>query len=279
MANQTFSRPNSITAADFEKYLERQRLSPHTIVAYTFTVNDFLGRFDGPTAENLGSYRKYLAESFSPATVNLRIRALDKYLRCCGLDDMQLQGVPVQQRSCLENLISTAEYERFKECLRLENNKQMFFCVCFMAMTGVRISELIKIQAHHVRSGHIDIYGKGGKFRRIFIPERLRAETLVWMASSGREEGSIFLNHSGRQISVRGVSIQLKRMAEKYGIDPSLVHPHAFRHLFAKNFIDRVGDVALLADLLGHSSIETTRIYLRRTGAEQKAIIEKAVDW
>ena len=73
--------------------------------------------------------------------------------------------------------------------------------------------------------------------------------------------------------------IQLKRMAEKYGIDPALVHPHAFRHLFARNFIDKVGDVSLLADLLGHSSIETTRIYLRRTGEEQKAIVERAVDW
>ena len=102
---------------------------------------------------------------------------------------------------------------------------------------------------------------------------------MLWMAEERKVDGYVFRNHSGGRISTRGISLQLQRKALKYGIDPALVHPHAFRHLFAKYFLEQVKDVSLLADLLGHSSIETTRIYLRRTGEEQRAIIDRAVRW
>ena len=146
-------------------------------------------------------------------------------------------------------------------------------------MTGVRISELIEIQVDDIRNGYIDVYGKGGKYRRVFIPRGLQLETLRWLAEDRKLYGYVFRNHSGGRISTRGVAQQLQRKALKYGIDPALVHPHAFRHLFAKNFLEQVKDVSLLADILGHSSIETTRIYLRRTGEEQRAIIDSVVRW
>ena len=268
-----------MNSEDFEKYLERRHLSPNTIMAYTFTMNDFHGRFDNPTADNLDSYRNYLAASFSPATVNLRIRALNKFLQFAGKPELKLPGVKVQQRSCLENVISNKEYARFKDGLSHERNLQLYFCVCYMAMTGVRISELIEIRADDIRNGYIDVHGKGGKYRRVFIPRRLQQETLRWMTEERKGDGYVFRNRSGGRISARGVAQHLRRKAVKYGIDPALVHPHAFRHLFAKNFLEQVKDVSLLADLLGHSSIETTRIYLRRTGEEQRAIIDSVVRW
>lgn len=94
-----------------------------------------------------------------------------------------------------------------------------------------------------------------------------------------RDSGYIFLNNKGSIITTRGISIQLKKLAVKYGINPDVVYPHSFRHRFAKNFIEKYNDISLLADLMGHDSIETTRIYLRRTSTEQREIVDKIITW
>ena len=92
-------------------------------------------------------------------------------------------------------------------------------------------------------------------------------------------EGYLFLNRFGERITTRGIAQQLKHFGEKYGLNRDVVYPHSFRHRFAKNFLDRFNDIALLADLMGHESIETTRIYLRRTASEIQQIVDKVVDW
>ena len=143
----------------------------------------------------------------------------------------------------------------------------------------MRIGELVRIKAEQVILGYIDVIGKGGKCRRVFLIDSLRNELLMWMELIKRCKGPLFRNKFGDQISTRGVSAQLQRLAMKYGVDPAKVHPHAFRHLFARKFLEKTGDVALLADLLGHSSIETTRIYLRKTSEEQHQIVEKVITW
>ena len=96
---------------------------------------------------------------------------------------------------------------------------------------------------------------------------------------AGKRSGYLFLNRSGGRISIRGISLLIKRYAIEYGLNPNTVHPHAFRHLYAKNFLDRHNDLALLADLLGHESIATTRIYLRKSTLEQRNLINQIVDW
>lgn len=150
----------------------------------------------------------------------------------------------------------------------------------FLCATGARISELIKIKVEHVSVGYIDLYTKGGKIRRIYIPLALRKETLIWIKETLQiETGYIFLNRFGDRITTRGISQQLKNFAIKFGIDPKVVYPHSFRHRFAKNFLDKYNDIALLADLMGHESIETTRIYLRKTASEQQEIVDKIVTW
>jgi len=94
-----------------------------------------------------------------------------------------------------------------------------------------------------------------------------------------QESGFIFLNKYGDRITTRGISGQLKKLAMRYNIDPSVVYPHSFRHRFAKSFLERCNDIAFLADLMGHESIETTRIYLRKTATEQREIIDNIIDW
>ena len=148
-----------------------------------------------------------------------------------------------------------------------------------MAATGARISELLQIKAEHVRIGYIDLYSKGGKVRRIYIPKRLQKEANAWLEERNLLSGFIFCNRYGNRYTARGIAQQLKVLAKKFGIDPKVVYPHSFRHRFAKNFLKKFNDIAFLADLMGHESIETTRIYLRRTSTEQQEIIDKIIDW
>lgn len=107
----------------------------------------------------------------------------------------------------------------------------------------------------------------------------MRSEAIKWLEAKNLKSGYIFLNRFGERITSRGISQQLKHFASKYGLNLHVVYPHSFRHRFAKNFLDRFNDIALLADLMGHESIETTRIYLRRTASEQQAIVDKIVNW
>lgn len=154
-----------------------------------------------------------------------------------------------------------------------------YFVVWFLGATGARVSELVKIKTEHIDIGYFDIYSKGGKIRRLYIPKRLKNETSVWLENENRTSGYLFLNKYGEQITPRGIAQQLKNYANKYGLDTKIVYPHSFRHMYAKRFLEKFNDISLLADLMGHESIETTRIYLRRTSTEQQNIVNKIVTW
>lgn len=263
----------------FKSYLFRENLSPNTVKAYSFAIRDFFAHYKELNKRNLLLYKAHLIESFKPKTVNLRIQALNKYLIFVRKPRLHLKAVKVQQRSHLENVISNADYIFLKNKLRQESNKEWYFVVRFLAATGARVSELVQIKVEHVRIGYFDIYSKGGKIRRLFIPKKLREETVVWLETEKRNTGYLFLNRFGERITTRGISQQLKIYAERYGLNTKVVYPHSFRHRFAKNFLEKFNDISLLADLMGHESIETTRIYLRRTSSEQQAIVDKVITW
>ena len=123
------------------------------------------------------------------------------------------------------------------------------------------------------------MYCKGGKLRRLYIPAALKNEASDWLHSINRTSGYLFLNRFGERITTRGIAQQLKNYARKYGLDEKVVYPHSFRHRYAKNFLEKYNDIALLADLMGHESIETTRIYLRKTASEQQNIVDTVVTW
>ena len=127
--------------------------------------------------------------------------------------------------------------------------------------------------------GCMDLYSKGGKIRRIYFPETLCEEMAAWLNQRGMVSGYVFTNRRGKPISPRGISAQLKVLAKRYRIRPETVYPHSFRHRYAKNFLSRFNDISLLADLMGHDSIETTRVYLTRSSQEQQAVIDRVVTW
>jgi len=263
----------------FINYLKGKNLSNNTISSYIYTVETFQEMYKLLNKDNLLAFKGYLVEHFKAKTVNLRIQAINKYLEFLNKKDLRLSAIKIQQKPFLENVISDADYEFLKKSLKKDNNHEWYFVIRFLAATGARVSELIQIKVEHIKLGHLDLYSKGGKTRRIYIPSLLQKESMQWLNSIGRDSGYLFLNNKGRIITTRGISIQLKKLAIKYGINPDVVYPHSFRHRFAKNFIEKYNDISLLADLMGHDSIETTRIYLRRTATEQQEIVNKVVIW
>ena len=264
---------------EFERHLRGTNLAENTVKSYLFAVRQFYERYDSVTKRSLKEHKAWLIEQYKPKTVNLRIRAINCYLESIGKSAWALSSVKVQQKAFLENVISEADYTYFKNCLKRDDNLLWYFVIRFLAATGARVSELVQIKVEHIKLGHLDLYSKGGKLRRIYIPKTLQEEALAWLNEIHRDSGFIFLNRFGERITTRGISGQLKKLAVQYGIDPAVVYPHSFRHRFAKSFLDRCSDIAFLADLMGHESIETTRIYLRKTATEQRLLVDNIVNW
>lgn len=263
----------------FEEYLKRRNLSKNTLKSYLFTVKQYQSKYLIINKKNLQMYKSFLVENYKIKTVNLRIQAINLYLKYLKKENLRLSLLKIQQKNFLENVISEADYEYFKKCLKNEEEMYWYFVIRFITATGARVSELIQFKVEHIKKGYVDLYSKGGKLRRIYIPYKLQVESLKWFSQRGIINGFIFTNKYGKQITTRGIASELKKLGIKYKLNPNVIYPHSFRHRFAKSFLDRFNDISLLADLMGHENIETTRIYLRRTSTEQQEIVNKIIDW
>ncbi len=263
----------------FKNYLSKTNLAKNTVTSYVWTVQYFMSHYGEVNKKNLLAYKGYLVENFKAQTVNLRLQGINKYLEFTKQDKLKVKFVKVQQKNFLENVISDADYKFLKKKLKADGYDEWYFIVWFMAATGARVSELLHIKVEHVSVGYLDLYSKGGKVRRLYIPKNLRTEAAQWLKENSITTGYLFLNRFGNRITTRGIAQQLKHFADKYGLNRDVVYPHSFRHRFAKNFLERRQDIALLADLMGHESIETTRIYLRHTATEQQQIVDDVVNW
>lgn len=247
----------------FVKYLKRGNQPVHfkfEDVAYDFTIENVLAfpQCYAAVADRLGSMKgEYLIVDVGSWTIDI-MHVKD--------------GVPVESKceTFTESMISVIQEikSRSSEVFGKEISENVI--TDYISNFGGNYPEKI---------GYFDLYTKGGKLRRLYIPQKLRKETLEWLEEEHRSSGYLFLNRYGDRITTRGISQQLKNYAEKYGLDKKVVYPHSFRHRYAKNFLEKYNDIALLADLMGHESIETTRIYLRRTASEQQELVDKIVTW
>lgn len=264
---------------EYERYLREQGFSDNSVRSYVYAANQLNARVETLSSEGLLAHKDWLIATYSAKTVNIRLVAINAYLDFVGYEGIRLAGLRIQQKPFLDNVVSNEQYRAMVAFLEAEKDSFWLLVLRFLACTGARVSELRRFSVADVRVGHMDIVSKGSKLRRIYIPTALREEAQSWCDANGRREGLLFDNGHGSAISSRGISLGLKRIAARSGVDESVVYPHSFRHLFAKNFIERNPDIALLADLMGHESIETTRIYLRRTAAEQRAAVDEAINW
>lgn len=278
-------RPAEIISIDkaiiknFKNWMRRNNLADSTITSYTNTLSDYKKKYKTLSKNSLLAYRQYLIDNFNPRTANQRISAINKYLEYSNKKSLKLKNVKIQTKPFLENIISKNDYRYFLRSLKKEQAMKVYYLVKFIACTGVRPSELIRFRVDHVESGFMDIYSKGGKLRRVYIPDKLQAEALIWLKDENIETGTIFKNEKGETITTRGVNKLLKEHAAKTNIPLETIYCYSFRHFFAKSFLEKNGNILLLADLMGHASVETTRIYSRLTAREQRTIVSKIVDW
>lgn len=261
-------------------HLVEKGFSDHTIQSYEYAIrqlDEHIGLH--PTNTDLLAHKDWLAANYSAKTVNLRITAINSYLDFIGYKGIRLKGLRIQQKPFLDNVISQSDYELMRDSLLKDGELFWHFVVRFLACTGARVSELRMFTVESVEHGYLDIISKGQKLRRIYIPLSLAKDASDWLRNTGKTTGYVFAQEHGKPMTTRGIAMGLKRYAKKYDINPDVVYPHSFRHRFAKNFIAKCPDIAFLADLMGHESIETTRVYLRRTSAEQRAAVDAAIDW
>jgi len=269
-------------SADFEefrRYLHEQKLSDNSVTSYVGSLRLYQSLYTSITASTARKYRAYLIENYKPATVNQRICGFNHYLDYAGKPQYKLPSVRLQKPSYLDAVISNKDYQTLKRRLKKNGPELWFYVVWFLGATGARVSELLKFKAEHLSAGYMDLYTKGGKMRRIYIPDTLCTEAAAWCHRRGTSSGYLFINRQGKPLTARGINSQLKHYAKLYKINPDTVYPHSFRHRFAINFLQRFNDIALLADLLGHDNVETTRIYLTRSTTEQQKMIDKLVTW
>ncbi len=164
---------------EFNNYLLHQNLSKNTIDAYGIAVEMYFKEFEIITKQNLLAFKAVLVDKYKGKTVNLRIQGINKYLEFIGKEKLKLKYIKVQQKSYLENVISDADYEFFKNKLWKDKNYDWYYVVRFLGATGARVSELIQFKYEHLIRGYIDLYTKSGKIRRIFIPKRLRTKFVL----------------------------------------------------------------------------------------------------
>ena len=273
---------------EYRQFLRKQNHSDHTITAYLTSIRMYYRHYSELTIPNLKAYRSFLLKTYSPATINQRIHGMNVYLTflqvkypeiLSEIKDFHLRSVKIPSESYSDNIISNEDCKLLQEKLLEEQQFFWYIVVRFLVTTGARVSELVQIKVEHLKCGYLDLYSKGGKIRRIYITDTLCKEAMAWCNSRNQTSGFLFVNSKGKQITPRGIHMRLKYFAKRYGIDPDTVYPHSFRHRFAKNFLERCSDIALLADLLGHESIETTRIYLKKSSSEQRQLLDEMVTW
>lgn len=258
--------------AEFEKELREEEYGAATIEKYLRELRIFQEWLNGRTVdkEATAGFKAYLlAGNYAHCTVNAKLSALNVFFRFAGWDECRVKFLRVQ-RQLFRNQskeLSREEYEKLLRAARNKGKEKLALLMEAICGTGIRVSEVSYITVEAAKLGRTEVNLKG-KVRVIFLPEKLCRKLLKYAKGQGIMSGEIFLTGKGKGISRRQVWREMKDLCKSAGVEGSKVFPHNLRHLFATAFYKISGDIVKLADMLGHSSIETTRIYLKTTGEE-----------
>lgn len=264
----------------FRAYLTGLERSENTVSAYLWSVRIFFRQYREISRENMLDFKKKQMEQWKPGTVNSRIAAMNRFCVFLGHEEYCVKGLRIHKGTSVENVITLSEYQRLIRGLQKDGNERGYWLVRFLAHTGARAGEFIRLTRDGLMTGYCEMWTKG-KMRRIYIPETLIRESQGYFQDCFQKTDTslLFVNQRGGPLTARGMDANLKRWAQKYGIRKEAAHAHAFRHLYALEFLKRNPNLALLADLMGHSSVSTTSIYLRMSREEQMRQFNEASDW
>lgn len=261
----------------FLEALEREELSMRTRKKYRRDILFFLDSLGGEAEigkMDVISYREFLMEQYRFTTANSYLISVNRYFGWLGCSELAVKTLRIQRGTGLENVISPAEYQRLLDHCLARGKRRNYLILRVIAGTGIRVGELEHITREAASHGSTVLLSKR-KCRSIFIPDSLTGPLLRYCDEVGIRSGPIFLGRQGRPLGPSGIWKLLKRLAQEAGVDADKVYPHSLRHLFAKTYMQRVGNVFELADLLGHSSIETTRVYALTSYAEKKKSVDE----
>ena len=262
---------------DFEIHLRNEERSKATIEKYMRDVRCFIS-FVGDTEidkQKVLDYKNKLSDGYAVASANSMIAALNCFLRFCGWHDLCVKQFKMQREVyCSEEKeLTRAEYIRLLEAANAKHNERLNLIIQTICGTGIRVSELQYITVEALHNGEAIVNCKG-KNRRVFIVPELKKKLLRYVKEQGISTGTVFVTRGGNPVSRHSIWKDMKELCEQANVSPSKVFPHNLRHLFARTFYGIEKDIAKLADILGHASINTTRIYIVTTGAEHKRKME-----
>lgn len=262
---------------NFENHLSEQEKSSSTIEKYIRDVRAF-SAFTGRkaiTKETVILYKKHLQKNYAVRSVNSMLASVNSLFSFLGWHDLKVKSLKLQQQVFCpeEKELTKAEYYRLCTAAKHKHNKRLNLILQTICGTGIRVGELQYITVEAVKHGEAVVNCKA-KTRTIFIVKELKQKLLRYAAEQGIKSGVIFVTKSGKPINRTNIWREMKALCKEANVNPQKVFPHNLRHLFARVFYGIEKDIAKLADILGHSSINTTRIYIISTGTEHRKRME-----
>lgn len=274
----SISAKNKALLNDFIVWLtDNNDYSPHTVDIYYTSLKKYFEYANEINMDNCKRFVKMLEDGgFAPQTIRLRITAMEKFSKWIK-KPIELKRPKMKRKLDVGNVPTVNEYNRLLEYLKTKSNKDYYFFVKVLGTTGARLSEFQQLTWENIMSGEVTLKGKGNKYRRFFFQKQLQQEVKAY-AKENNKSGLFAVGKCG-PMTQRGLAQSMKVWGNHCGIDSKKMHPHAFRHFFAKMFLEKTNDVIQLADLLGHGSVDTTRIYLQKSYDEQKKEFNRSVTW
>lgn len=261
----------------FETYMRNEEKSAATIEKYMRDLRGFLAFLESKeiSKETVLEYKEGLIRTYAVASANSMLAALNSFFRFFGWHELCVKRFKMQRKVyCSEEKeLTRAEYIRLLDAAGKRHNERLNLIIQTICATGIRVSELKYITVEALRNGEATVNCKG-KNRRIFIVKELKNKLLRYVRERQIKTGTVFITRGGKPISRNNVWREMKSLCEEAGVSPGKVFPHNLRHLFARTFYGIEKDIAKLADILGHASINTTRVYIVTTGAEHKRKME-----
>ena len=265
------------TIAEFKEHLILEERSEITVEKYIRDVKAFAAYAENNeiTKETVIAYKKHLQEAYAVRSVNSMLASINSLFAFLGWHDLKVKSLKLQQQVfCPEDKeLTKAEYARLCKTAERKHNKRLNLILQTICGTGIRVSELQYITVEAVKQGEAVVNCKA-KTRSVFIVKELKQKLLRYAAEQGVKSGMIFVTRTGKPISRTNIWREMKALCEEANVNPQKVFPHNLRHLFARVFYGIEKDIAKLADILGHSSINTTRIYIISTGTEHRRRME-----
>ena len=269
---------NENTLAQFAARLRAEERSPATVEKYRREAAQFAVWLNDREAdrERALAYKAELSESRTPAGINGAVAALNRLFDFLELPECRLRAVRVQRRIFRdeERELTEKEYRRLLAAARARKNERLMLVMESICATGIRVSELRFFTVEAVRLGRAEVTNKG-KTRTVFLPEKLQKALLQYAKAQKTNSGPVFVTKSGRPLDRSNIWRDMKALCREAGVADRKVFPHNLRHLFARTFYGLEKDIVRLADILGHSSINTTRIYTMESGYVHRRQLEK----